>query len=602
MAFNSILAHSHMAYARIGSDDVLAYIYNSDIYVKINTGAWAVLGAIPHPGTISASGGNSTRQANKLEIHENGLIVATVKVTDGVTRGVYLHIIHYTGTPPLVSLLIEPLADYVTLNYRLAGGSVWYSNTNLIHVVWSGHFRSMGSNFYTIKHQSYDASTGVASTVTHLLESAAVSETKWVLPSPNKDILTIVHTGGSAYMPVSTLVLGTTNPNGVNIQQAHKECVAVKDTGVDGQGVYTIRAIATGGGLDTTILVFDDDTIGTADPIVVINEVVETGKIPLAAGCSLNAAKDTLAIFVVIRNRFSPYDKIFRVYTLDVSVPIGTSGRTLALAVDQVITGDNLTANVYAAWSNGVFPQPNVDVGENVFINVQAGLNTEQHHQSRLLVVLAGAVNELTISVGTTGGRSLSALIHKGAEDSLLTISLVSIGGRSLNAQILGPEVFVSNPEDDSYSLVLDGTQVVPIIQFTARGSDNGDGTSSIVVDCEIPIIFLDSIYALNPTNAQIDKLFEGDASVLYNGVISEIGQYNDNVTLQFALTRININTTHTEDKVMYIRTIDGSKTTRIPPRTNINPGQVLNIGDLSITVRRYTLHISAQQQFMEVL
>lgn len=605
MAFNTLtLAKTYAAYAKVGADDVYAYVRESVVYVKVNLGTWTAIRAIPHVGSIS---GDLIIQ--RISVHSNGLIVVILKLEDGVTNGVHVEIVHYTGTPALVSLLIEPMDDQTQLNGGLPIGSVWYDSTDLIHVMWNGFFRTMGSDFYTIKHQTFDAGTGAASAVTHILESASPTVGAWVFPTINKDALILRYVDGMAYLPVSTLSLGTANTIGTWITNATDESFVIKDTGATGKGLYYLRTY--GSGSDTKMLLLTDGTNGSTTPTIIYDAIMSVGTRPLIAGCSLDSTGDILYLYVVLQDRTDTSIKTIQVYSISTTLSLATL-RTPTLEREDDVTTDNLVTATYRGVARSLFVPPNSDIGTDVVMVGEFDLVTL--HESIFVFPAGDPAKELTILVGTSGGNALDVFIATNDNRSLI-IALSSLGGSSLVASINIFKAFnyisILNithklsgvtiyPDDETYKLTVGSTEF-PLEWFTIRRIENLGVVVSTII-CSVPEFFYSLANSLVGASFVLTSITYGQEQTLISDTLDFVKKGIESIELNCSTIETKGSATHIISKVQYVREINGVKTVRVVPKTTVKPGDFIKTDRLNILVDRSTLHISStNNSFLEV-
>ena len=275
---------TYTAYARLGADDVYAFVKNNEVYVRINSGAFVLRRTIPLAiGTFS-----NINTANTIKILANGLIAIQLHIDDGITDGLHFELVHYTGSPVVASVGLEPLADQIQLKGTLAVGVVWYSGTNLVHIVWNGFYRTMGTDFYVIKHQTIHASTGVSSAVTHITEETTAIVGNGLMPTVAADSLLLKYSDGTGYVPLASLTITSTDIDGIYINNPKREeNFVLKDTGASNTtGIYHGEFYTIGN--NTQIRVVSASTVD-ATTTVLLDSIAASGFRIIASGCHLNA-------------------------------------------------------------------------------------------------------------------------------------------------------------------------------------------------------------------------------------------------------------------------------------------------------------------------
>jgi len=164
-------------------------------------------------------------------------------------------------------------------------------------------------------------------------------------------------------------------------------------------------------------------------------------------------------------------------------------------------------------------------------------------------------------------------------------------------------EGFVYLADDVKYRLTVNGSMIIPMLNFTISKSKNLGGSVTESVRVSVPKIFQDSLIEQVDSEIVIEKMVGTNLRTLSTSIIGSMDTTKTEQVAIFAeaTEALGSELDITAQKVLYIRNSAQNKSVRFAPNTSINIGDTISFQGTTILAESVTTYVGQSQSFTEV-
>lgn len=576
-----------------GTGNIYLYLDDNDwVWKKIDEGSWSQWKQLTSVvGIIQARADD-----HRICISDTGEVCLLLETS--VAGDLGFEVVVYSNTGTLLStttVSAHVAGNDRALNFNAIG--IEYGDTGAtsqFHVTWNEFYRTMGTNYYFTRFVSV-TKLGVVFTVTGVYQGTEGSNrNRGVAFSPayNHGVFADDTTGRYQIIGVFSPQSSSTTSQ---IFQDNKPDINVR---IYGTSTADANYHVSFSGNNLTV-----KTIPVSSSVSIASTIVNqtlTADVSALYCTGAHLSADKLELYVYYHAKLTDNTYVDRMWTIDVDM-------LHSLSRSAVLEFDNVSADMHNAGQSswnlivgtnniGGMLAKNLSANNTIIkkfaweedvVNAKKDIRWEAWTPSA-----GGVLIDLTVDVGTSGGKALSAFIEVDAASRILVFL-------ELSNAVTGVTI---KPQDEIYTLTI-GALTIPMVWFTVRKTISNI-TVLISVTIAVPREYQSAVSDEVGNPLVISKKVFNTTKQFITGTLTEVRSSDVGGTIQLVVEDteaiqagiVNI------DKTLYIRTTSNKTTVRIPPYTNISVGQLVKTKSIDIQVESMTLHVSAiGASFLEI-
>lgn len=589
-------------HGNVSGEDHYYYLTGLKLYKKVDTGTFSLYLTLP----ITQPNYYNAKPHTLISVAPSGHVAVIMMTTLTGDFGIEAWV--YDGLTLKAHTVLE---TQVAGNTPVSAGDVVdiHLNGDLFYFMWNGFYRSMGTDFSMTRYATINKLSGVVSASTDVYQSATGSNRiNGVIYNTIRTEVIIANSALGYYIQLGNTTAWSSSSTATILDDIppERKTLITQQSGVGGDGNYVLNP-------STSVLnvkVSDVTSNNSIMPTVVNFSFPSAFSVLYAAGLHTNIDESELYIFCY---GLVGVDHTCRLWSIPTDVALSTA-RTPTLIYEEVITEVSPLVKAYPDTPRGMLGADNSDIGSPIGIFVDT--TGAYMAYDTWIPGSAGGDVDITASLSTVGGRTLSALL--GTVETL-TIALATSGGRALigslsvvsldkilmimdlNNAVAG---LLIQPQDEHYILELNNGELltIPMEWFTIRKVLNSQTqTTEVSTVISIPVHFLDLLGNYLNSNLTIKRMSSIGVIDLMTGDLNDWEHSKNSLLLNITSIEVTKTGVVNISDVTYIRNQNAQTTVRLPPYSDVSAGQLIRTKSIEINSIKSVLYVSESNGFLEV-